>query len=267
MDDLSKPWWTSQTIWGGAATIVAGLAGAYWAYSHGDINGALLALATAQGGLHAVVGRFQATQVIGKPATIPGQPVLGALTPAAGAATAVLLAVALTFAFAPSAHAAAAKPATNPLSAIQSQIIDAVNAIAQWTSDDIDGAISLSTAIPGIQDNVGAQCWGQFKTIGDLQKAHPLPLSAKAATDFESLRLLNAAIVQICRNSNCSQMWNDLQNQVGALSVAPLPFSMSSICAKVAPIGTDLTPTLDLKAVKVAAPAVAAKPAAEPAAK
>lgn len=164
---------------------------------------------------------------------------------------------------------AATKPLVNPLQLVQTQVTAAVNAIAAWAGDDIDGAIALSTAIPALQDEVGAQCWGQFKTIADLQKTHPLALTAKAATDLENMRLLAGAINLICRNSNCSQMWNDLQNQVGAVSPVPLPFSMTSVCAKIAPIGLTLTSTLDLapKAaapVKTVTPAAAATPAAKP---
>ena len=61
----NKPWFASQTVWGGIAAIGAGMSGAYVAYKSGDVGGASAGLMAAFGGLQAIIGRFRATTVIG----------------------------------------------------------------------------------------------------------------------------------------------------------------------------------------------------------
>ena len=61
----SKPWYSSQTIWGGVATIAASTGGAYAAFRAGDMNAAGTCLMAAMGGIMAIVGRFKATSTIG----------------------------------------------------------------------------------------------------------------------------------------------------------------------------------------------------------
>ncbi len=61
----SKPWYASQTIWGGVATIAASTGGAYAAFRAGDMNAAGTCLMAAMGGIMAIVGRFKATSTIG----------------------------------------------------------------------------------------------------------------------------------------------------------------------------------------------------------
>ena len=61
----SKPWWASQTVWGGLGTIGASLTGAYVAFKAGNTNAAMVALAAAFGGVQAIIGRFRATSAIG----------------------------------------------------------------------------------------------------------------------------------------------------------------------------------------------------------
>ena len=63
----NKPWFASQTVWGGVAAIGAGLGGAYVAYKAGDITTASAGLMAAFGGLQSIIGRFKATSTIGKP--------------------------------------------------------------------------------------------------------------------------------------------------------------------------------------------------------
>lgn len=63
----SKPWYTSQAIWGGIAAVGAGLGAAYASYRAGDIAGASAGLMAAFGGAQAIIGRFKATSFIGKP--------------------------------------------------------------------------------------------------------------------------------------------------------------------------------------------------------
>ena len=64
----NKPWYASQTIWGGVAAIGGGLGVAYVSYKSGDVAGASAGLMAAFGGLQSIIGRMKATAVIGKPA-------------------------------------------------------------------------------------------------------------------------------------------------------------------------------------------------------
>ena len=136
--------------------------------------------------------------------------------------------LALALAIALTTTSALAQPKTTP----------PINGLAQWSADDIAAAQALATSVPGLQDPVGAACWGSFSGLVGLLKAHPLPLTLKAATDFEALRLTAISLNQICANPNCGQMWTDLQNAQASLSIVPLPFSMQSLCSRVVVIGS-----------------------------
>ena len=73
----TTPWYKSQAIWGGIQASVAGAATAWFAFRTGDLTtaaGALQAAAVgaagvvaAMGGVNAIIGRFRATTIIGKP--------------------------------------------------------------------------------------------------------------------------------------------------------------------------------------------------------
>ncbi len=104
---------------------------------------------------------------------------------------------------------------------------------ATWTAEDIRAAIELSTSIPSLQDTTGKECWTTFLSIGDILKAHPLPLSLKLATDIESARLVNLALRAVCKKPECSQVFADLSNQIGALAPIGLPISFTAICQKI----------------------------------
>lgn len=62
----AKPWYASQAIWGGFASVGAGLGGAFYAFQTKDMSGALIAIVGAAGGFHAIVGRVKADTTIGK---------------------------------------------------------------------------------------------------------------------------------------------------------------------------------------------------------
>ncbi len=61
----TKPIWTSQTVWGAAAAIGAGLSTAIYSYQAGDSGAALSSLVAAFGGITALVGRIKATSKLG----------------------------------------------------------------------------------------------------------------------------------------------------------------------------------------------------------
>jgi hypothetical protein len=107
---------------------------------------------------------------------------------------------------------------------------------------DIAGAQTLSTQIPGLQDPVGNACWSQLGPVQALIKLHPLPATLKVASDIEALRLAAIAMNQVCANPNCGQMFVDATNAAAAISGAPIPVSVSSLCAKVPVIGTSAVP-------------------------
>jgi hypothetical protein len=66
----NKPWYASQTIWGGIAAMGGGLGLAYYGYQHSDPISVSGGLTAAFGGLQSVIGRFKSTTVIGKAAAV-----------------------------------------------------------------------------------------------------------------------------------------------------------------------------------------------------
>lgn len=107
---------------------------------------------------------------------------------------------------------------------------------------DIQGAITLSTEIPGLQDPVGSACWSQLAPVQALIKAHPLPVTLKVASDIEALRLAALAMNQVCANPNCGQMFLDATNAAAAISSVPIPVTLTSLCSKVPVMGTTVVP-------------------------
>ena len=62
--DLTKPFWASQTVWGGVAAFGAGVTGAVLAFKANDMAGAMTAITAAFAGIMAIIGRFRAVAVI-----------------------------------------------------------------------------------------------------------------------------------------------------------------------------------------------------------
>lgn len=60
----SKPFWASQTIWSAIAVVGSSAAGAWLAWSSGDIGAFGAALTAMLGGVNAIVGRFRATSFV-----------------------------------------------------------------------------------------------------------------------------------------------------------------------------------------------------------
>jgi hypothetical protein len=108
-----------------------------------------------------------------------------------------------------------------------------VKALQQWPVDDVNGAETMATSIPNLQDPVGQACWQQFQALGTIVKQHPLPLSFKVAQDLEAARLFTMAIKNVCKTPSCTQMFADLSNQIGAFTPIPTGLSLSAVCAKI----------------------------------
>lgn len=128
---------------------------------------------------------------------------------------------------------APAAPAFDPFGIAQLANSPIIKALENWGSDDIDNAAALSITVPALQDTVGQACWKTFGALGAVVKAHPLPLTLQLASDVEAGRLFLMAIKAVCKEPNCSQMFNDLQNQIGALTPIPPAASFTAICAKI----------------------------------
>ncbi len=108
-----------------------------------------------------------------------------------------------------------------------------LDTLGAWATDDLAAAIALAGSQPDMIDEVGKQCWGAMMTAAQVIKAHPLPLTLRLATDLEAGRLVAMSVKKVCTNPQCTQMWQDLKNQINAIAPIPLPFSMADICAKV----------------------------------
>jgi hypothetical protein len=108
-----------------------------------------------------------------------------------------------------------------------------ITIIQNWADRDVQAAIALATSVDGLPDPVGAACWRTWASAGGVLKAHPLPLTLKLATDVEAARLVAMAIKKVCMDPNCSQVWNDIQNQVTALAIVPLPVQLASVCSRI----------------------------------
>jgi hypothetical protein len=125
-----------------------------------------------------------------------------------------------------------------------------LNAIGAWVTADVDAGNAAATAYPNLQDQVALICGVEIKALAQIVHDHPLPLTAHLWTDVVYARLVQGEFNRICRVPECAQVFADMANAAQALSIAPLPFSFTSSCAKVPVVG--LTPT---SAPAAAAPA------------
>jgi hypothetical protein len=60
-----KKWWSSQTVWSGAAGLLASIGGAFAAWQTRDLAGFGTAITTAAASIGAISGRFKASQPLG----------------------------------------------------------------------------------------------------------------------------------------------------------------------------------------------------------
>lgn len=128
--------------------------------------------------------------------------------------------------------------------------------IAKFIGDDADGAVSLATAVPEIQDGHGQQCWMAMASFGRIVKAHPVPLTLRVMTDLEALRLLGIAANRLCANVHCTQVFADQTAMIQAASPMPLPLpSLHDLCTKVPQIAV-----VDALVVPAPVPAVPVVP-------
>lgn len=114
------------------------------------------------------------------------------------------------------------------------------NDLADFISSDALAAAKLAIAIPDLQDGHGQKCWLSMMQFTAVIKAHPIPITLKAMTDIEALRLAAMAANNVCRNPSCTQVFADISNGIQQVSPVPIPIpSLNSLCSKVPIVTVD----------------------------
>ena len=120
--------------------------------------------------------------------------------------------------------------------------------LADFIAGDADGAATLATLIPGLQDVNGKACWVKMQNAGAVFKAHPVPLTLKLITDFEALRLLQMTANDLCSYTPCTVVSSDTANLVtgvasavgGALASSLQIPSLTTLCSRIPQIAPQL---------------------------
>ena len=136
-------------------------------------------------------------------------------------------------------------PATSPFSGGKTIFDD----LADWIGGDLAAAEALAIQNPNVQDWTGYACWKSAENFSAVLKAHPVPLTLKAATDAEALRLAVSAAKTLCQTSACQTVSGDLLGGIAQMGLGlPPPITLQTLCAKIPSItlGTqppNFTPT------------------------
>ena len=129
--------------------------------------------------------------------------------------------------------------------------------LADFLASDATEAATLAVQIPELQDGHGQQCWLAMSTAGKVFQAHPVPVTFKAMTDVEALRLLAMTANNLCSNVHCTQVFADLTSMAQAASPAPLPIpGLHDLCSKIPQIAQS-APAASPALAAPTAPAVA----------
>ena len=142
--------------------------------------------------------------------------------------------------------------------------------LADFIAGDIEAAANLAVEIPELQDTNGQACWTAMGAAGKVFKAHPVPVTFRAATDIQALRLLILTTNKLCANPACTIVFSDLANVAQTASPLPLPIpSISQLCSKIAQLAPMLPasalPASALPASALPASALPVAPASKPA--
>jgi hypothetical protein len=106
--------------------------------------------------------------------------------------------------------------------------------IANWVGGDLTAAETLAVQNPALQDWTGYACWKAAETFVGVLKAHPLPLTLKAASDAEALRLATSAAKTLCQTSACQTVSGDLLGGIAQMGLGiPPPVTLQTLCAKI----------------------------------
>lgn len=144
----------------------------------------------------------------------------------------------------------AADRGSSALDSIGAALAKPFKDLADFIGSDADGAVSLATAIPSLQDGHGQQCWIEMQSFGAIVKQHPVPITFHVMQDYETLRLLGIATNRLCTNVHCTQVFADFTAMAQAASPMPLAIpSLHDLCTKVPQIAVvppvAITPTID----------------------
>lgn len=139
-----------------------------------------------------------------------------------------------------SVAAATGQPAPAALSTIMDAIAKPFKDLADFVSSDAGGAATLATQVPNLQDVNGRACWIKMQDAGAIFQAHPVPVTLKAMTDFEALRLLQMTANNLCAYTPCTVVFSDGANLAtavasavgGALTSNAVP-SLTQLCARI----------------------------------
>jgi hypothetical protein len=142
--------------------------------------------------------------------------------------------------------------------------------LADFIAGDADGAASLATLIPNLQDVNGKACWVKMQEASAVFKAHPVPVTLQVMTDFEALRLLQMTTNDLCSYTPCTVVFSDASNLVtgvasavgGAIASSQVP-SLTTLCSRIPQIAPQLpTAVTGLSASAAPVPAASPTPAA-----
>ena len=142
--------------------------------------------------------------------------------------------------------------------------------IANWIGGDLTAAETLAIQTPGVQDWTGYACWKAAENFSAVLKAHPVPLTLKAASDAEALRLAVSAAKTLCQTSACQTVSGDLLGGIAQMGLGiPPPVTLQTLCAKIPSItlGTqpaNYTPTPAPTVVPTPVPAPTPAPTPSP---
>src|ERR1700722_7817486 len=138
---------------------------------------------------------------------------------------------------------ATGQPAQPPavLSDVMSALAKPFQDLADFIAGDADGAATLATQIPNLQDVNGKACWIKMQQASAIFKAHPVPATFKLMTDFEALRLLQMTTNDLCSYTPCTVVSSDASNLVtgvasaigGAMASALQIPSLTTLCSRI----------------------------------
>lgn len=120
--------------------------------------------------------------------------------------------------------------------------------LANFIANDADGAATLATQIPQLQDVNGKACWVKMQAAGAVFKAHPVPVTFQVMTDFEAFRLLQMTANDLCTYTPCTVVFSDTANLVtsvasavgGVLTSQMTPQSLTQLCSRIPQLAPQL---------------------------
>jgi hypothetical protein len=163
---------------------------------------------------------------------------------------------------------------TAVLADVMSALAKPFQDLADFIAGDADGAATLATVIPNLQDVNGKACWVKMQEAGAVFKAHPVPLTLKVMTDFESIRLLQMTTNDLCSYTPCTVVFSDASNLVtgvasavgGAMASSLQIPSLTTLCSRIPQIAPQLPTAVTGLTIPNTAAATETSPTPAPAA-